>query len=129
MKTRLFILLLALFAVTTTVSAQTRISCSSFKTCLLDDDFDEIGCVETEEPCLFTFSEAETMITHTTDVDKTTYYVTKREVKDTMVTYTTTSDTGEDFLFMVMIDGSEVLMFFTDEDDNILITFTVKAVF
>ncbi len=78
---------------------------------------------------MFTFSEAETMITHTTDVDKTTYYVTKREVDDTMITYTTTSDTGENFLFIVMVDGSEVLMFFTDGDDNFMIAFTVKAVF
>ena len=129
MKTKLFILLLALFVVTTTVSAQTRISCSSFETCLLDENFEEVGCVETEEPCLFTFSEAETIITHTTDVDKTTYYVTKREVDDTMITYTTTSDTGENFLFIVMVDGSEVLMFFTDGDDNFMIAFTVKAVF
>lgn len=129
MKTKLFILLVALFAVTTTVSAQTRISCSSFETCLLDENLEEVGCVETEEPCLFTFSEAETMITHTTDVDKTTYYVTKREVDDTMITYTTTSDTGENFLFIVMVDGSEVLMFFTDGDDNFMIAFTVKAVF
>ena len=129
MRTKLFILLAILFGATTWVNAQTSFSCSGFETCILDDDLDPVDCAETKTPCLFVVNEAETVITHTTESDKTIFYVTKREVKETMITYTVKSDDGDDFFFMFMLEGEEILLYFEDDDEDYLVTFTVKAVF
>jgi hypothetical protein len=129
MRTKLFILLAILFGATTWVSAQTSFSCSSFETCLLNEDLEPVNCVETKKPCLFVVNEAETVITHTSEEDKIIFYVTDRESDESMIAYKVKSEEGEDFLFMFMLDGEEIMMYFEDEDGDFLVTFYVKAIF
>ena len=129
MRTKLFILLAILFGATTWVSAQTSSSCSSFETCLHNEDLEPVNCVETKKPCLFVVNEAETVITHTSEEDKIIFYVTDRESDESMIAYKVKSEEGEDFLFMFMLDGEEIMMYFEDEDGDFLVTFYVKAIF
>lgn len=132
---KLFLTSIAVFAffmMAVVCKAQTSFSCTERSTCLLDEDLNVVDCINSEEASLFVFNDAETMITHTTDKGKTTYFVHDKEFNsnyDTFI-YEVTSDTGNEYLFYIDPDDKSIHVFYSDEDDDIwVVSFKVKAIF
>lgn len=126
---KLFFLAIALCAMMTARS-QTSFSCTERATCLLNDNKEVIDCVNREEASLFVINSSETMITHTTEDIKTTYYVKEREVDENSVTYTVKSDTGKDYILHFDTSDMTILAIYSDEDDDVwAVQFKVKATF
>lgn len=118
------------FCAMMTAQGQTSFSCTERATCLLDDNMEVIDCIHREEASLFVINSAETMITHTTDETKTTYYVKARDVEDDTFTYTVKSDTGNDYIFHFDTSDMTVMALYTDEDADVwAVRFKVKAIF
>ena len=121
-----------LMATAVAANAQTSISCTERSTCLLDDDGDVIDCITKEEPSLFVINDAETMITHTIESTKTTYYITESvyNEEDGTVLYTVKSDLGNDYIFHIDARERMIYVFYTDDDDDLwVVRFKMKAVF
>ena len=72
--------LVFLGAVGTDISAQVSFSCTYREYCSWNDYTEQfVDCSGFEESSLFVMNESETMITHTTESIKSTYYVTGRK--------------------------------------------------
>lgn len=112
--------------------AQTSFSCGNRTICQLDE-YDEIeDCTEQKESSLFVFNEALTMITHTTETNKTVYYINDSEYDDEDNSYTfyVTSENGKNYTFFIFPDDDVIAVYFTDEDyDSWVVLFEIKTVF
>lgn len=127
-----FIAVFMFMAMAYVVQAQVSLSCNHRTTCLLDDEGEVVDCMEEDESSLFVFNDDETVITHTTETAKSTYYVQDRDYdeSDGSFTYYVTSDTGKDYLFFVFPEDKSILVIFVDSDDDAwAVFFDVKAIF
>jgi len=127
---------MAVIAIIVTVScnakAQTSFSCYSYKHCLLDDEGEALFCNEYEELSLFVFNDSETMITHTTESAKSTYYVKDKSYdgEDETYSYSVVSDSGSNYILHVDPGDMTILVLYTDEDDDLwAVLYNVKAIF
>lgn len=120
------------FAMGFFANAQTSFSCSSRSTCLLDENNDIVDCTDKTESSLFKFNEELTMVTHTTESNKTVYYIHNSEYdeEDNSFTFEVTSENGNNYVFFVFPDDKQIAVYFIDEDnDSWVIVFNVKAIF
>ena len=121
-----------LFAMGFFTQAQTSFSCTTRTTCLLDEYGEIDNCSEKSESSLFVFNEAVTMITHTTESNKTVYYINDNEYdeEDNSFTFDVTSENGNDYTFYVFPDDNYIAAHFVDKDDNTwVIVFKIKKIF
>ena len=76
-------------------------------------------------------NKAETMFTHTTETMKSAYYVESKEYdeKNEVYTYFVTSDVGNKYDYIFDSKNKEVRVVIKKEEETILLTFTLKAIF
>lgn len=116
----------------TNLKAQTSLSCNYRQYCdwnVTTEKFE--NCKGYDDSSLFVMNKAETMFTHTTETDKTTYFIESKEYdkKNDVYTYEVTSDNGNNYFYVFDPKGEEVRILFDDKGKSKLIIFTVKAVF
>ena len=131
MKQTIIILTLALFGLTN-LKAQTSFSSTYRQYCYWNDTTEKYGnCEGYEESSLFVMNKAETMFTHTTETMKSAYYVERKEYdeKNEVYTYFVTSDVGNKYDYIFDSKNKEVRVVIKKEEETILLTFTLKAIF
>lgn len=131
MKAYALLMTLALLGVTK-LKAQTSFSCTYRQYCTWNEITERFGnCEGYEESSLFVMNANETMITHTTEAMKSTYYVDSREYdKELDVwTYVVTSDVGDKYMYVFDPKKKEIRALYIDDGQAMMIVFTVKAVF
>lgn len=131
MKQTIIILTLALFGLTN-LKAQTSFSSTYRQYCYWNDTTEKYGnCEGYEESSLFVMNKAETMFTHTTETMKSAYYVESKEYdeKNEVYTYFVTSDVGNKYDYIFDSKNKEVRVVIKKEEETILLTFTLKAIF
>jgi len=132
MKLRLLSLSLLLLACSLT-KAQTYVSTSNKQTCYWVTSsklFDKCGTND-EFSSMFVINADQTIITHTTNDIKSSYYVNSKDymTECNCYTYSVTSDVGNKYTFFMDFDKNAVKILssgHTDESDDYLILFTIK---
>lgn len=111
--------------------AQISFSCYFREYCTWNEYTEEFGdCEGFEESSLFVMNENETMITHTTENGKSTYYVNDKryDSKNEVWFYYVTSDVGNKYLYVFDPDNNEIRVVVLS-DLKTLIVFYTKAIF
>ncbi|MCR4848944.1 MAG: hypothetical protein K5920_08875 [Bacteroidales bacterium] len=135
MKKTTLLRILAIFTFVFTMSfltqAQTSFSCGTRTTCLLDENAEIENCSEKHESSLFVFNDDITMITHTTETNKTVYYIKESDYDDSdnSFTFEVTSENGNDYVFFVFPDEEQIAVYFEDEGDSYVVIFEIKSIF
>ena len=113
--------------------AQTSFSCYYRDFCLWNETSEQFDiCTGYAENSLFVVNNDETMFTHTTDILKSTYYVTEREYDEDkeIWIFTVVSDVGNKYLFIFDPKNKQIRTLFVYESgDPVLIVFSVKSIF
>lgn len=135
MKKILILLLLQVIGVlgVCDLNAQVSFSTTYRQYCYWDDVFEEFSnCNGYNDNSLFVMNDNETMFTHITEYQTSTYYVKGKEydaVND-LFQYDVVSDIGNSYFYIFDPKNKEIrVLFFDDDDDLVLLTFTVKAIF
>ncbi len=84
-----------------------------------------------EESSLFVVNRMESMITHTTETQKSVYYVQSKiyDKENSRIDFEVTSDLGNRYTFIFHDRNVSVQIFFIKDEISILQTFLIKAVF
>jgi hypothetical protein len=130
----LFFVIITLIVFSLHSKAQVSFSCYYREICEWNNEektFD--NCKGYEESSLFVMNKSETMFTHTTEDNKSTYYVDKKtyDEKSNVWIYTVTSDIGNKYLFVFDPKNKEIRALVLDSDMNqvLMIRFYVKMIF
>lgn len=129
---RILILFTFVFSMGFLAQAQTSFSCGTRTTCLLDKNDDIKNCSEKDESSLFVFNDNVTMITHTTESNKTVYYIKESEhdEEDNSFTFEVVSENGNDYVFFVFPNDEQIAVYFVDDEgDKYVVLFEIKAIF
>ncbi|MFA0960252.1 hypothetical protein AB9P05_00440 [Roseivirga sp. BDSF3-8] len=88
-------------------------------------------CDGYEEASLFKLNDNETMLTHVIEDRETTYYISssKRDVQYDVWTFNATSDTGNDYYFVLDPKNKQVRIVFKSDGEMKMVRFYVKAIF
>ena len=131
MKSILISMTLFLFALNGSY-AQTSFSCYYREYCHWNESEEEFDdCEGYDESSLFEMNKDETMIIHTIENMKSTYYVKDREYLETkkVWTYGVVSDVGNEYLYVFDPKNKEIRCLFKKNGKAILLRFYIKAVF
>lgn len=114
-------------------SAQTSLSCHHREYCKWNANTEKfVDCSGYDEASLFVVNDSETMLTHTIESMKSTYYVNERKYdsENEIWTYDVTSDIGNEYLYFFDLKNKEIrALFINDEGETMLLVFYVKAIF
>lgn len=131
MKKTIFLLTIAILGFTY-LNAQTSFSCIYRSYCVWNEYTKKFGnCLGDEESSLFVMNDNETMLTHTIETMKTTYYVDSREYdkeKDVWL-YSVTSDVGNKYTYIFDPKNKQIRVLYVIDGKAMMIVFTVKAIF
>ncbi len=119
----------------TYLNAQTSISCSAYSNSIFNESTNKYDSdTVIDESSLFVINKTETMITHTTETQKSVYYITNKIYSNKLhaVTYEATSDVGNKYRFYIRTSTKDKFvavapLYITEV--KALTTFIVKSVF
>jgi len=122
--------LLICFLTSSNIFAQTSLSCNYREYCDWNGE-DYVNCDGYEDNSLFVVNEQETMMEHTTNNMKSTYYLSNYEYDEEydVHTYDVVSDVGNKYFYIFDYNSKEIRVVFERDGKTQLLTFTVKSIF
>ena len=114
------------------IYSQTSYSCSRRIICFLNTSIKKYD-IDTsyDESSLFFLNKMETMITHTTELQKSTYYIQSKTYNErrALFDFNVISDSGYNYTFMLSEDNKTLSILLFRDGKSILLIFIIKAVF
>lgn len=129
MKTLLFTII-TLISIKLTSQASISVSKSQvYEFNDLTEEFEILG--ELDNPSLFKINDAQTMIIHTTEGNKSTYYITDKTYNklEQTIKYVVTSDTGNEYIFNIFFDEDRITVLWEDSGKVYLGIYFIKSIF
>jgi hypothetical protein len=124
------LILFALVLLTLKAQSQISISCDYKEVCFWNNYTEKYSnCKGSSESCLFEVNKTETMIIHTTDDIKSTYYVKSNSYEQEYETHTynVVSDIGNKYIFL--FDAKNGLIKIISGNFDYLIIYSIKSAF